>query len=190
MIGRVYGGYFFSKNALHSLLLTTRLDEVDNRFMIRHFCPTHPPLTPPQRGVGQKYLIINPLSTSSNRTLKKNFTFFFNSEYRQISIEKKSLFISTIRSHDLSGVEYASCGGSAGGFGGFAADFTKKASHRPCFRLLERLKKLCRNCDFYFFGLIPKRLQTFKPIRGLADNFNSNRVIGIYMIYNIYIYIY
>ena len=37
-----------------------------------------------------------------------------------------------------------------------------------------------------FFCRVPKSLQTFKPIRDLADNFNTNRVIGIYMIYNIY----
>ena len=35
-------------------------------------------------------------------------------------------------------------------------------------------------------GQVPKSLQTFKPIRELAAHFNSNRVIGIYMIYNIY----
>ena len=33
---------------------------------------------------------------------------------------------------------------------------------------------------------VPKSLQTFKPIRELAAHFNSNRVIAIYMIYNIY----
>jgi hypothetical protein len=37
-----------------------------------------------------------------------------------------------------------------------------------------------------FFGRVPKSLQTFKPIRELVDNFNTNRVIVIYMIYNIY----
>ena len=37
-----------------------------------------------------------------------------------------------------------------------------------------------------FFCRVPKSLQTFKPIRELADNFNTNRVIGIHMIYNIY----
>ena len=37
-----------------------------------------------------------------------------------------------------------------------------------------------------FFRRVPKSLQTFKPIRELAAHFNSNRVIGIYIIYNIY----
>ena len=37
-----------------------------------------------------------------------------------------------------------------------------------------------------FFGRVPKSLQTFKPTRELAAHFNTNRVIGIYMIYNIY----
>ena len=37
-----------------------------------------------------------------------------------------------------------------------------------------------------FIGRIPKSFKNFKPIRELADNFNTNRVIGIYMIYNIY----
>ena len=37
-----------------------------------------------------------------------------------------------------------------------------------------------------FFCRVPKSLQTFKPIRELEDNFNTNRVIRIYMIYNIY----
>ncbi len=37
-----------------------------------------------------------------------------------------------------------------------------------------------------FFGRVPKSLQTFEPIRELAAHFNTNRVIGIYMIYNIY----
>ena len=37
-----------------------------------------------------------------------------------------------------------------------------------------------------FFCRVPKSLQTFKPIRELAAHFNLNRVIGIYLIYNIY----
>ena len=37
-----------------------------------------------------------------------------------------------------------------------------------------------------FFCWVTKSLQTFKPIRELAAHFNSNRVIGIYIIYNIY----
>jgi hypothetical protein len=37
-----------------------------------------------------------------------------------------------------------------------------------------------------FFCRVPKSLQTFKPIRELAAHFNSNRVIGIYIIYDIY----
>ena len=37
-----------------------------------------------------------------------------------------------------------------------------------------------------FFCRVPKSLQTFKPIRELAAHFNSNRVIGICIIYNIY----
>ena len=37
-----------------------------------------------------------------------------------------------------------------------------------------------------FFGRVPKSLQTVKPIRELADNFNSNRVLGLSMIYDIY----
>ena len=70
--------------------------------------------------------------------------------------------------------------------GGFAAEFTKKASHRWCFRLLARLKKNhVEIVILIFFGRVPKSLQTFEPIRELADNFNSNRVLGIYMIYNI-----
>ena len=36
-----------------------------------------------------------------------------------------------------------------------------------------------------FFCRVPKSLQTFKPIRELAAHFNSNRVIGKYIIYNI-----
>ena len=36
-----------------------------------------------------------------------------------------------------------------------------------------------------FFCRVPKSLQTFKPIRELAAHFKSNKVIGIYMIYNI-----
>ena len=46
-------------------------------------------------------------------------------------------------------------------------------------------KKSYRNGHFAFFGRVPKSLQTFEPIRELADNFNSNRVLGIYMMYNI-----
>ena len=37
-----------------------------------------------------------------------------------------------------------------------------------------------------FFCRVPKTLKTLKPIRELADNFNTNKVIGIHMIYNIY----
>ena len=37
-----------------------------------------------------------------------------------------------------------------------------------------------------FFCRVPKSLQTFKPIKELADNFNTNMAIGIYMIYNKY----
>ena len=37
-----------------------------------------------------------------------------------------------------------------------------------------------------FFRRLPKSLQTFEPIRELVAHFNTNRVIGIYMIYNIY----
>ena len=37
-----------------------------------------------------------------------------------------------------------------------------------------------------FFCRVPKSLQTFKPIRELAAHFNTNRVVGIYMIYKIY----
>ena len=37
-----------------------------------------------------------------------------------------------------------------------------------------------------FFCRVPKSLQTFKPIRELAAHFKSNRVIGIYLIYNMY----
>ena len=51
---------------------------------------------------------------------------------------------------------------------------------------LSTIKKTCRNGDFDFFGRLPKSLQTFEPIRELAAHFNTNRVIGIYMIYNIY----
>ena len=39
---------------------------------------------------------------------------------------------------------------------------------------------------FIFLGRVPKSLQTFKPTRELAAHFNTNRVIGIYIIYNIY----
>ena len=82
--------------------------------------------------------------------------------------------------------EFAACRQLCWG-GGFAAEFTKKASHRLCFRLLERLNKNhVEMVILIFFGRVPKSLQTFKPIRELADNFNTNRVIGIYMIYNIY----
>ena len=35
-------------------------------------------------------------------------------------------------------------------------------------------------------GRVPKSLPNFKPIRELSDNFNSNRVLRIYMTYNIY----
>ena len=35
-------------------------------------------------------------------------------------------------------------------------------------------------------GRVPKSLLNFKPIRELSDNFNSNRVLGLSMIYNIY----
>ena len=38
-----------------------------------------------------------------------------------------------------------------------------------------------------FFCRLTKSLQTFEPIRELVAHFNTNRVIGIYMIYNIYI---
>ena len=37
-----------------------------------------------------------------------------------------------------------------------------------------------------FFCRVPKSLPTFKPIGELVAHFNSNRVIGIYMIYNTY----
>ena len=35
-------------------------------------------------------------------------------------------------------------------------------------------------------GRVPKSLLNFKPIRELCVNFNSNRVLGLSMIYNIY----
>ena len=81
---------------------------------------------------------------------------------------------------------YAPPAAALPGPGGFAAKFPKKASHRLFFRLFARLKKSCRNCDFDFFGRVPISLQTFKLTRELAAHFNTNRVIGIYMIYNIY----
>ena len=36
-----------------------------------------------------------------------------------------------------------------------------------------------------FFCRLTKSLQTFKPTRELAAHFNTNRVIGVYIIYNI-----
>ena len=79
--------------------------------------------------------------------------------------------------------------------GGFAASPPMAASPQKGLSLSVFLKTVTFSMIFkkslemlilIFFGRVPKSLQPFKPIRELAAHFNTNRVIGIYMIYNIY----
>ena len=48
------------------------------------------------------------------------------------------------------------------------------------------LKKSCKMLILMQVARVPKILLNFKPIRELSDNFNSNGVLGIFMIYYIY----